>query len=125
MSTHVSKRTLPQFTRAPLGVLDHWATIHVRLHSPIHDVDDPTGIPTQGYYRVFGLRAAPNRVRELLTSAVPDGAIDWSDSECRVVDPETLDQTIQRQIRPVVVEGIWYRSGHVFYADSDLDSSDN
>src|SRR3954447_20498680 len=103
-STQVSKRTLPQFPPAPMGVLDYWATIHVRLHSPIHDVDDPTGIPTQGYYQVFGLRAAPHRVRELLMSAVSDGAIDWRDSECRVVDPETLDQTIQRKVRPVVDE---------------------
>jgi hypothetical protein len=121
----VSKRTLPQFPHAPLGVLDYWATIHVRLHSPIHDIDDPTGTPIQGYYQALGLRAAPNRVRELVTAAVSDGAIDWRDSDCRVVDPETLDQTIRRQVRPVVVEGIWYRSGHIFYADSDLDLSDN
>ena len=120
----MSKRTPPQFPQAPRGVLDYWATMHVRLHSPIHDVEDPAGTPTQGYYQVFGLRAAPNRVRELLTSAVHDGAIDWRDSECRVVDPQMLDQAIRRQVQPVIAEGFWYRSGHMFYADSDLDSSD-
>lgn len=93
--------------------------MHVRLHSPIHDVENPTGTPVQGYYQVFGLRAEPNRVRALLTIAVPDGAIDWRDSECRIVDPETLDQAIQRQVQPVVAEGIWYRSGRMFYSDTN------
>lgn len=116
----MTKRTFLQFPRAPAGVRDYWATVHVRLANPIPDIDDPTGAPVQGYYQVLGLRAEPNCVRELLTKAIPDGAIDWRDSEYRVVDPETLDQTVQRQIRPVLTEGIWYRSGHMFYADSEV-----
>lgn len=121
----MSERALPRFLRPPAGVLDYWATVHVRLHVPIQDIDDPEGTPIRGYYRVLGVRAEPNRIRDLLTSAVSDGAIDWRDSECRVVDPETLDQTIQRQVQPVAGEGVWYRSGHIFYADTDRDSLPN
>ena len=71
----------------PAGHGDFWAVVHVKLAEPVYDVDNPAETPAQGYYRNFGVRAAPDRVPDILRDAVDDGRIVWDDTEWDLVDP--------------------------------------
>jgi len=102
------------------GMGDYLATVHVKFHDLVYDVDDPSETPAQGYYRTFGIRSSPTRVRDVLIAAVEDGVIDWSESEYHSVDPASLDRGILKHITPVSSEGIWYLSGRLIYADPEL-----
>ena len=88
---------------------------------PLLDEDDPAATPVQGYYRNYGIRAAPRRVPDILVNAVSDGVIDWDKTEWNLVDPVELDGEIRARIEPVLGEGIWYKSGRALYADPDLE----
>ena len=111
----------PILPPAPPGLSDFWATVHVKLAIPIADENDPSATPTQGYYRNFGIRAAPDRVATVLRSSVADGTIDWDDTEFDLVVVETLERAVRKRIEPTEGEGIWYKSARVFYADPDLE----
>jgi hypothetical protein len=87
----------------------------------MYDVDDPQATPAQGYYRVLGVRASVNQIQQILIREIEDGIIQWPDSELQPINPDSLDNEIRKQIRPVVADGIWYRSGRIFYADEDLE----
>jgi len=120
------KRSMPKalsdvLPPAPPGHGDFWATVHVKFHVPVPDVDDPGGAPAQGYYRTFGVRAMPKRVHDVLVQLIDDGAIDWSDTEWHLADSSKLDPVVQARITSVATEGIWYKSGRVLYADPDLE----
>jgi len=106
---------------APAGHGEFWATVHVKFHVPLSDVDDPDATPAQGYYRTFGIRAVPNRVHIVLTQLIDDGAIDWSATQWHLADASNLDQVVQERIMPVATEGVWYKSGRVLYTDPDLE----
>ena len=106
----------------PSGLGDFWATVHVRFPVPQTDLDDPSA-PLQGYYRNFGVRAAPERVPIVLGEAVSDGVIDWGQTEWSPVDADKLDKKIRGRVQPVSGEGVWYQSGRVLYSDPDLESS--
>lgn len=118
MSHRKIAKSLPP---SPPGHGDFWATVHVKLRIPVPDQDDPAATPVQGYYRNFGIRAVPNRVHQVLAELVTDGVIDWSETEWSLVDPNTLKREIRSCIEPVAGEGVWYQSGHVYYADPDLE----
>ena len=108
---------------APPGLGDFWATAHVKLISsiPVENREDPTGTPVQGYWRNFGIRAAPKRVQAILAEAVTDGAIDWLETEWSLIDPDSLKREIRACFEPIAGEGIWYKSGRIYYADPDLE----
>ena len=108
----------------PSGLADFFATIHVKFPTPVVDPQFPDETPTQGYYQNFGVRAKPARVHLVLQDLISDGLIEWEDSEWELVDPNTFDKDFRDQIEPVVGEGVWYRGGQVFYADSDLEAKD-
>jgi hypothetical protein len=112
------RKTLPP---APPGLGDFWATVHVTFPIPVFDEDDPTATPTQGYWRNFGIRAAPNRVQDVLAAVIRDGAIDWTETEWDLVEARSLAPEIRSRIEFVDGEGAWYKSARVFYADTDLE----
>ena len=103
------------------GLGDFWATVHVRFLVALPDADDPAASPARGYYRNFGIRAAPERVRAVLAGLVSDGVIDWSDTKWDLVDAEDLDRRVKSRSEAVEGEGIWYKSGRVLYADPDVE----
>jgi hypothetical protein len=103
------------------GEADWWATVHVKFVPPIADPDDPSATPTQGYYRNFGVRAAPARVHLVISAAVKDGVIEWSDTEWNLLDANDLKSHMRAQITPVAGEGVWYEGGRCLYADPDLE----
>jgi hypothetical protein len=107
------------------GQRDFWVTVHVRFSKPIYDVDDPLEPPVQGYYRNFGVRCAPGSLHALIEAAVDDGTVVWADTEWREVDPGSLDRGIRRRVVAVEGEGLWYSSGRILYADTDLEEEPN
>lgn len=115
------RKTKNALAPAPPGLGDFWATVHVKLAAPVSDTSDPGATPTQGYYRSFGIRAAPDRVPAILQAAISDGAIEWNDTEWDLVEAGKLERAIRKQIEPIQGEGVWYKSGRVFYADPDLE----
>ena len=106
------------------GACDFWAVVNVKLREPVYR-NDAAACPTQGYYRGFGVRANPSKVHEILLRAVDDGEIDWSESELDPIDVSTLDGAMRKQVTPITGDGIWYRSGRVFYADPELEPTPN
>ena len=55
----------------------------------------------EGYYRNFGIRAVPSRVHVILTEAIEDGAIDWSETEWHGVGPTSHEREIRTRITAV------------------------
>lgn len=51
--------------------------------------------------------------------------IDWMETEWDLVDAAGLEQDVRSHIEAVEGEGIWYKSGRVFYADPDLEPLPN
>ena len=64
----------------PEGVGDFWARLHVVFPNPTLDMSDPTEIPSQGYYRNFGVRCIPADLERILEKTVTDGVVDWSEA---------------------------------------------
>lgn len=118
-------RRSPSLPPPPEGQDDFWATVHVILHQPLFEEgpdEDPD--PAVGYYRNFGLRAAPASIATILEGAIDDGRIDWAGTEWYPVDWSTLDKPIRRQIEYVEGNPVWYLSGHIYYtADEDEEES--
>lgn len=106
----------------PDGYEDYWASVKVRLHTPIplEDEEDPRSVV--GYFRNFGLRIRPDELMPVLEEAIGDGKILWDASEWYPIDPDSLDRVVRRRIVAVSPGGIWYVSGRVLYpgnADED------
>jgi hypothetical protein len=72
-----------------------------------------------GYYRNFGIRATPRGVQSAIVAAIDDGNVDWTETEWHGVDPSNLDAGIRSRIEGESCDGIWYRSGRIFYSDED------
>lgn len=70
---------MTSFPRPRLPEQDYLVTVCVRLAQPepIADSSDSA----VGYFRVFGIRCAPDEVRNVVMDAVPDGDVVWDDSE--------------------------------------------
>jgi hypothetical protein len=114
------KSNRSKLSAPPPGTDDWWATVHVKFHEPIYDVDNPSETPAQGYYLVLGVRSHPHRVQQVISREVQDGVVEWEESEWHPVDLHKLDRTTRARITPVIDEGVWFRSGKVLYADPDL-----
>ncbi len=70
-----------------------------------------------GYYWTLGIRVAPERLRALLESLVTEGVIHWDETEFERVDPNALEPSIRSRAEPVDAEGVWYKSGRVFFSE--------
>jgi hypothetical protein len=110
------KKVSSPLPKAPGGLGDFWATVHVVLFQPMPAGKDPH-VLVHGYHRSFGIRAVPSRVPELLAGVVSDGRIEWDETEWRSIDPATLARAIRKRIQLVAGEGLWYSSGRAYYPE--------
>lgn len=74
-----------------------------------------------GYFRNFGVRATPDRIRPVIEEAVATaelaGDIAWAESKWDPVDVTSLDDSVRSRIVPVAGEGVWYMSGRMFFPE--------
>jgi hypothetical protein len=88
----------------------YWVTVHVRLHAPLLTAD---GVTVYGYYRVFGLRSAREKIMGVIGSEVTDGDVDWQETTWEPRDVSEMPPDVQELSHPS--EHVWYRSGRMFY----------
>src|SRR5262245_42099864 len=100
-------RSWSTLSPAPPGLADFWATVHVKFREPIHNIDDPTEMPAQGYYRSFGLRSTPSGLQDILMAEVQDGMVEWEDSEWHLIDIRSLDTELRKYVKLPPGEGVW------------------
>ncbi len=95
---------------APLR--DHWVVLRVILHTPI---EVPGEAHAVGYYRNLGVRCAPERLKGVLETEVQADTIVWDKTKWSEVVIDELDEIVRERTIPVKGEGIWYRSGRLFF----------
>jgi len=102
---------------APLreGELDVWVTVCVRLTEPLHNVGEPNEQAAVGYFRNLGIRLPGPQPKRYLEQLIPDGSIDWNETEFREIDPASLDQDVRKQIVAPDARGIWYSGGRIYF----------
>ena len=99
--------------------LDVWVVACVLLAEPLLQRDDPELPPAVGYYRNFGIRLNGPQPKQFLEKIIPDGLVDWDDTEVKEVDPTTLDEEIRSRISPPDQSGVWYKSGRMYFPADD------
>lgn len=103
---------------APLR--DHWVILQVMLRTPI---EVPGEAHAVGYYRNLGVRCAPERLKRVLETEVKDDTIVWDKTKWSEVAIDELDEIVRERTIPVSGEGIWYRSGRLFFPDESKSDS--
>lgn len=89
------------------------ALVCVILDEPLHG---DTGERARGYFITLGVRCANADLKLMLQDEILDGAISWTDSEWRRVNPDEIDdEDIRAHINHSNAERIWYRSGRIFF----------
>lgn len=48
---------------------------------------------------------------------ISEGVIRWDETEFERVNPNELDSSIQARAEPVDGEGVWYKSGRVYFSE--------
>jgi hypothetical protein len=104
------------------GQLDVWATVCVQLAVPFRDPEDPDHPPCVGYFRNFGIRLNGPQPRHFLERIIGDGLVDWTDTEITEVDVQRLDQTIRKSVTEPDENGVWYKSGRMYFPE-DADAA--
>jgi hypothetical protein len=112
------------FRRFPLpprkaAEVDVWVQACVHLLKPV-TVADGSGPPAVGYFRNVGLRIPGPQPRSFLERLFPDGIVDWSETEVTEVNPSTLDRDIRALVTAPDSDGVWYRSGRLYFPEDDL-----
>lgn len=115
------------WSRLPLqprreGELDVWVTVCVLLKEPLQGIGECAHAPTVGYFRNFGIRLLGPQPKEFLERLISDGKIDWGESDFNEIDPISLDRDIRKQIVPPDENGIWYKSGQMYFQDDGATS---
>jgi len=106
----------------PLAPLrDYWVKVRVALYEPRPpEGNDPDDLPAVGFLRLFGIRADPLALRGMIESEVfEEGTIDWADSTTEEIDLASLEKVVRERIIPIEGAGVWYRSGHLYFADEE------
>jgi len=107
----------PNLPLAPLRdkELDVWVTVRVRLTEPLPSAGDEDEPPLVGYFRNFGIRLPGPQPKRFLEQLIPDGSIDWSETEFYEVDPASLERDVRNRISVPDENGIWYSSGRIYF----------
>jgi hypothetical protein len=93
----------------------HILTVNVSLHTPVLVQDDDGEQKVVGYYLNMGVSAGDlEEARKLVTDAIEDGVIDWSDFETHKYLPGS-DEVFDKAFRKNAGVAIWYRSGRILY----------
>jgi hypothetical protein len=95
--------------------------VSVRLH---HKIPAPTPENScrvlDGYFRWFGASGASiEDVKAYVNLEIEDGSVEWQDSEINPRIPIELNEEIRAKSGDWTRTGVWYRSGHAYYSDSD------
>lgn len=98
----------------------YWIMVCVNLRQeilPDTEDEDDDDRPIVGYFQTFGVTAdSEDKAGELVTEAISDGEIDWSES---TISPgvviHTLDPVIIARAGDWTEPGIWYKSGRGFF----------
>lgn len=93
---------------------DYSLSVLVDLATPLSIVGSSKP-PAARYLRRLGVRSTPDRLRSFVENAVPDGAIRWDESTCEEACPDAWDASLRERFTPIDGEGIWYKSGRVFF----------
>jgi hypothetical protein len=97
---------------------DFFVMARVILKKPIAPIDDSdanTG-SLSGYFVNVGVAAKDkNEAMQVISNALSDGNIDWSQSEWKSL--ETIDRSIADKAKGFDGAGIWYKSGRVFFSN--------
>jgi len=100
------------------GELDVWVQVCVILSRPRPSVKD-SDRAVIGYFRNFGVRILGPQPKAFLESLIADGAIEWKDTEVNEVDPLSLDEELRACVTAPDAQGVWYRSGHIYFSEDD------
>jgi hypothetical protein len=93
---------------------DYSLSVCVELAAPL-SVGESSERPVVGYFLRLGVRSTPDRLRSFVESAITDGAVQWNDSTYEEARPDAWDASFRKRFTPVEGEGIWYRSGRIFF----------
>jgi hypothetical protein len=97
------------------GEIDVWMTVCVLLKAACPEVDSAPGKSVSGYMVNVGLRLPGPQPIAFLERLFPDGEVDWDESEYYQIDPAELDDELRKQITRPDKDGVWYRSGKIFF----------
>jgi hypothetical protein len=100
------------------GELDVWAQVCVRLLEPVPG-SDPAGSPMVGYFRNIAVRLPGPQPKSFLEHLIPDGVVDWDETEVSEVDPSSLDADVRNCVTAPDKDGVWYRSGRMYFPEDD------
>lgn len=103
-----------------MDIFNHYyGTILVWCHNPFETTDtDGLKQIVKGYYLNVGVSAiSETQARDLIAHAVEDGEIDWNDSEFQEAEWASLHPLIRESFESSEKDGIWYKSGRVFFPD--------
>jgi hypothetical protein len=106
-----------------LSLRTYWIMLCVELHAEIPSAPDDPGEdkrPLVGYYQNFGVTTTtePEACR-LVSDQIQDGSIEWSESRISFDVIDRLDPEILSRANDWNSEGIWYKSGRVFFPRED------
>src|SRR4051794_22369504 len=90
---------------------DFFVMICVLFDIPVRTSE---GAPARGYYRNLAIHSAEDSVRSLIVDSVDDGTIDWGDTSIRRTSCTKILRALDLE-RSRVTNGVWYRSGRVFF----------
>lgn len=107
-------RTERRFAAPDAPLRDHWVILRVMLRTPI---EVPGEAQAVGYYRNLGVRCTPERLKRGLETEVQADTIVWDKTKWSNVVIDDLDEIVRERTIPVRGEGIWYRSGRLFFPD--------
>jgi hypothetical protein len=96
------------------GEIDVWVQVCVRLSEPMAKADRE-GPPIVGYFRNLGIRVPGPQPKAFLERLIPDGTVDWDETEVSEVDPSSLDSDLRSHVTPPDADGVWHRSGHMYF----------
>lgn len=92
-----------------------WVRVTVRLESPLRTRD---GEVVREYGVNLGVACRPEEVRDVVTGAIDDGNVVWSDTEWYPIERDAIsEESIRKRINFSVEHGVWYRSGRILVAE--------
>ena len=100
------------------GELDVWVSVCVRLAEPMPRADG-AGDEVVGYYRNIGIRILGAQPKQFLERLIPDGTIEWDDTDVGEVDPSSLDGETRACVTAPDADGVWYRSGRMYFSEDE------
>ena len=82
--------------------------------------EEETSVRLVGYYRNFGVTASSEAMTRMLVSqAISDGDIVWSDYSCKEIDLDSFDKKITAHCKYPAQQDVWYQSGRILFPEDE------